>query len=85
MANCHPIVEQFESSSTNLGVLPIAFATSVLRDLRRTLEDVAGATDSAEAGPTVEEECPVQKLERELAQVSHDKVAGLPPDPQAGG
>ena len=30
--------------------------------LRRTLEEVTAAIDSTEAGPTVEEECLVQKL-----------------------
>ena len=64
--------------------MPIFFATSVLRGLRRTLEDVTGAIDSAEAeaGPTVEEECPVQKLAREPGQVSYDQVTGLPLDPK---
>ena len=27
MTNCHPIVDELESSSTNPGMLPIAFAT----------------------------------------------------------
>ena len=80
--NCPPIVDELESSSTNLGVLPISFATSVLRGLRRTLEEVIGAIDSAEAGSTVEEECRVQKLAREPGQVSYDEVTGLPPDPK---
>ena len=68
MTNCHPIVEELESNSTNPWMLPISFATSVLPSLRRTLEDVTGAIDGAEAGPTVEEECPVQKLAREPGQ-----------------
>ena len=55
MTNCHSTVEEHESSSTNLGMLPISFATSVLRGLRRTLEEVPGAIDGAEAGPTVED------------------------------
>ena len=80
MTNCHPIVEELESSSTNPGMLPISFATSVLRCLRRTLEEVTGAIDRAEAGPIVEEECLVQKFAREPAQVSHDDVTGLPLD-----
>ena len=51
MTNCPPIAEELESSSTNPGMLPISFATSVLRGLRPTLEEVTGAIDSAEAGP----------------------------------
>ena len=50
---CHPIVEELGSSSTNPGMLPISFATSFLRGLRRALEEVTGAIDSADAGPTV--------------------------------
>ena len=82
MTNCHPIVEELESHFTNPGMLPISFATSVLRGLRRTLEDVTGTIDSAEAGPTVEEECPVQKIAREPGQISYDEVTGLPLDPK---
>ena len=48
----------------------------------RTLEDVTGAIDSAEVGPTVEEECPVQKIAREPGQISYDEVTGLPLDPK---
>ena len=62
MTNFSPIVEELESSSTNPGTSTVSFATSVLRGLRRTLEEVTGAIDSTEAGPTLEEECPVQKL-----------------------
>ena len=58
------------SSSTHPGASPIPFATSVLRGLRRTLDEVTRAIDSTEAGPTVEEECPVQKLASESGQVS---------------
>ena len=61
--------------------MPISFATSGLRGLRRTLGKVAGAIDSAEAGPTVEEECPVQKLARER-HVSYDEVTRLSLDPK---
>ena len=53
-----------------------------MRGLRRTLEDVTGAIDSAEAGPTLEEECLVQKLARELGHRSYDEVIGLPLDPK---
>ena len=80
MTKCPPIVDELESSSTNPGTSPILFATSVLRVLRRTLEEVAGAIDSTEAGPTVEEECPVQKRAREPGQVSCDEVTVLPLD-----
>ena len=57
MTNCPPNVEELESSATNPGPSPMLFATSVLRGLRRTLEEVTGAIDSTEAGPTAEEEC----------------------------
>ena len=80
MTNCSPIVEELESSSTNPGTSPILFATSVLRGLRRTLEEVTRAMDSTEAGPTVEEEFLVQKLAGESGQVSCDEVTGLPLD-----
>ena len=80
MTNCHPIVEELESSSTNPGMLPISFASSVMRGLRRTLEEVTGAIDSTEAGPTVEEVYLVQKVAREPGQVSHDEVTRLPLD-----
>ena len=46
--HCPPIVEEHESNSTNPRTSPIVFATSVLRGLRRTLEEVAGAIDSSE-------------------------------------
>ena len=49
MTNCRPNVEELESSVTSLEMLPVAFATSVLR---RTLEEVTGAVDNVEAGPT---------------------------------
>ena len=79
MTNCSPIVEELRSSSANPGVLPVSFATSVLRGLRRTLEEVTGAIDSTEAGPTVEEECPVHKLADESGQVAYDEITGLTP------
>ena len=63
-------------------MLPISFATTALRGLRRTLEKVTGAIDSTEAGPTVEEECPVQELARELGQVSYDEITRLPLEPK---
>ena len=62
MTTSLPNVDELESSSTNPGMSPISFATSVLRGLRRTLEEVAGAIDSTKARPTVEKQCPVQKL-----------------------
>ena len=74
MTNSHPIVEEIDSSSTIPGILAISFATTVLRGLRRTLEEFAGAIDSAEAGPIVEEECPVQKLDATVAGFFHDTV-----------
>ena len=42
------------SRTTNPEMLPTAFATSVQRGLRRTLEEVTGPVDNAEGGPTVE-------------------------------
>ena len=33
MTNCHPVVEEPAASVTNPGMLPISFATSVLRGL----------------------------------------------------
>ena len=82
MTSCSPIVEEFRSSSTNNGVFPVSFATSVLRGLRRTLEEVTGAMDSTEAGSTVEEECPVRKLAGESGHFSYDDITGLPLDPK---
>ena len=79
MTNCHPIVEELAASGTNREMLPIAFATSLLR---RTLEEITGSIDGAEAGPTVEEQCLVQKLAREGGQMSFDEVIGLPRDPK---
>ena len=80
MTNCPSIVEELESNSTNDGTSPVLCATSVLRGVRRALEEVAGAIDSTEAVPTVEEECLVQKLLGESGQASYDEVTGLPPD-----
>ena len=82
MTNCHPIVEQFAAIVTNPEMFPIALATLVLRGLLRTLEDVIGVIDGAEAGPTDEVERSVQKNARESGQVSHDEAAGLPLDPK---
>ena len=76
------MAEELRSSSTNPGVLPVSLATSVLRGLRRTLEEVTGAIDSTEAGPTVEKECPVHKLADESGQVAYDGISGLPLDPK---
>ena len=38
--------------------------------------------DSTETVPTLEEECPVQKLAGESGQVSDDEVTGLPLGPK---
>ena len=59
----------------------IAFATPVLRGLRRTPEEVIGAVDNVEAGPTVDEECSVPKHACESGHTSHDEATGLPLDP----
>ena len=77
MTDCHLIVEELESCSADPGMLPISFATSVLQGLRRTLEEV-----SAEAGPTVGQECLVQIFAREPGQISNDEFNGLPLDPK---
>ena len=45
MANCHPIVEELAASVKNHEVSSVAFATSVLRGLRRTLKEITGALD----------------------------------------
>ena len=74
LTKCPPIVEELESSSMNPGTSPILFATSVLRGLRRTLGEVTGAINSAEAGPIVEEVYPLQKLASEPGQVSNDEA-----------
>ena len=50
MTKCHPTVEELAASGKNREMLPIAFATSLLR---RTLEEITGSIDGAEAGPTV--------------------------------
>ena len=78
--NCHLIVEELGAGGTITEMLPIAFATSVLRGLRRTQEEVTSAVDNVEAGPTVQEECPVQKNARESAHVSYDEATVLPLD-----
>ena len=82
MTNCYPNADEFEPSSTNPGIFQISFATPVLRGLRRTLEEVTGDIDSTSAGPTVEEECLVQKLASEPGQVSYEEVTGWPLDPK---
>ena len=78
MTNVHPIVEELAASVTNREMLRISFATSLLRGLRRTLEDVSAAVDNAEAEPTVEEEFFVQKLAHDSGQISYDEAIGLP-------
>ena len=67
VTNCHPIVEGLAARVTNHEKLPIAFRTSVLRGLRRTLEEATGTVENVEA---VEGECPVQKLARESGHIS---------------
>ena len=61
-------------------MLPVSFAISVLRGLRRTLEEVTGAIDSTEAGSTVEEEGPVHKLAGESGHVAYGEITGFPLD-----
>ena len=85
LTKCHPILEELAAIVTNTETLPIAFATSVLRGLRLKLEEITGAVDRVEAGRTVEEECPVQKLADKSGHVSYDEAVGLPLDPKNGG
>ena len=80
MSSCHPIVEALVADVTNPEMLPLAFATSVLRGLRRTLEEVSGAVDNVEAGATVEEECALQNSARGSGQTACDEATGLPLD-----
>ena len=80
MTSCHPIVVQLAASVKNSKMLPVAFATSVLQGLRRTLDEIIGAIDDVEAEPTVEEECSAQKNVYESGQVSFDGSTGLPLD-----
>ena len=81
LASGHLVVEGLAAGGTITEMLPIAFATSVLRILRRTQEEVTGAVVNVEAGPIVEEECSVQKNARESGHVSNDEADGLPLDP----
>ena len=53
VTNCHPIVEKLAASVKDHEVSSIAFATSVLRGLQRTLEELTGAGDAMEVGPAV--------------------------------
>ena len=84
VTKCHPIVEEL-ASVKNHEVSSIAFATSVLRGLRRTLEEITGALDDGEAGPTVEEECPAQRNDHGSGQPVHDEATGLQLDSQKCG
>ena len=59
----------------------IAFATSVLRGLRRTLAEISGAVGNVEAGPN-EKQCAVQKHAHESGHMSYDDATGLPLDPK---
>ena len=82
MINCHLIVEDLAASVKDHEVPPAAFATPVLRGLRRTLEEIIGAVGAVEAGPTVEEECPAQRHAYESGQGHYDESTGLPLDLQ---
>ena len=82
MTNCHPIVEELAASVKTHEVPSIAFATSVLRGLRRTLEEITGAVDAVEAGSNVENECPAQRNAYESGHAHHDESTGLPLDPK---
>ena len=69
MTKCHPIVEELAASDTHPELLPISFATSVLRGSQRTLEEVTGAVGNAKVAP-------------ESGQTSDDEATGLPLDPK---
>ena len=69
-------MEEHAASVPKLEVPAIALATSVLRGLRRTLEEITGVVDAVEAGPTVEEECPV------CTSLLRHKSTGFPLDPK---
>ena len=72
MTNCHPIVEELAASVKNHEVSSSASATSVLRGLRRTLEEITVAVDDVEAGLSVEEECPAQRNAWESGQMTNE-------------
>ena len=55
--NCIAIVEELAICIKDREAPSISFAVSLLRGLRRAQEEIIGATDSVEAGPTAEEEC----------------------------
>ena len=82
MAKCHPIVEELPASVNNHEVSSIAFATSILRALRRPLEEITGAADDVEARPTVEEECSAHRNAYESGQAFYDEAIGLQLDPK---
>ena len=57
VTNCHPILEVLESSSTNLGIYPISFATQIVRSQRRTQEEINGfPLDPKLVGDAIKEE-----------------------------
>ena len=48
-------------------------------------KETTGSVDIVETGPTVEEECPVQKNAYESRQAYHDEASGSPLEPKTGG
>ena len=83
MTNCHPIVEEIAASVTNPEMLPIAFATSALRGLRRTLEDITGAVDNGGTWTDWKRSAPCRKkYAHESGQTSYDESTALPLDPK---
>ena len=54
--------------------------TSILRCLRRTLEEIIGAIGNVEAGPTVEDECPTQRNAYESGRAYYNETTRLPLD-----
>ena len=82
---CRPIVEGRAAGVKNDEVSSTAIATSVLRGLRRTVEEITGAVEYVEAGPSVEEECPAQRKANESGQAHYDENNWITAGPENGG
>ena len=61
----------------------LRLATSVLRGLRRTQDEITGAVDAVEAGPAVEKECPAQRKDAyESGQACYDESIWMASGPE---